>query len=194
MQSQTEPTAQASSSVASNPLVPALPKEHIEDIIYGILSAETDFKKDGLRNKIAYRNTPVSFDNGLQPHQVHPAFWTFQTYTVPWVTISSIKASRKLGERCFGILYDQVFRKQGMRDAVVSIGDEIYGPRYVRVDGAWIKVKLGARSEEVMNAKARELQKQSQYAQSVEERGWCQHSLYMIRGLVAGNGAKQAGV
>ncbi|KAI0205867.1 hypothetical protein F4808DRAFT_455370 [Astrocystis sublimbata] len=196
------PLAQASDAKFGNPFawVPSEDVQRsIEDVVYSVVFKSSKMERQAIKSMIAYRMAPVSFDCNLNAHSVHPAFWTFDTYRVPKITIKMAQSSLKTRRQCSNTLYREVLRNHGMEDAIVAFFDccsyeEIYGPCYIRLNGTLIRNNEDPEipTQGLMNAKLKMLQCQQRRAQTEEEKRWFEHAMAWISGVTRFRNAKLA--
>ncbi|KAI0454330.1 hypothetical protein F5B21DRAFT_475774 [Xylaria acuta] len=122
-------------------------------------------------------------------HEVHPAFWTFETHRVPRIRIKAGRVTSKTWMKCSSTLYKEVLQKYGMTDAIIAFPDgnrdTIHGPACIWMNGTLIARNgdLDGFTLELMSAKVQMLQYQSPYARTEEEKQWYEHALKWISGL-----------
>ncbi|KAI0864307.1 hypothetical protein F4860DRAFT_465814 [Xylaria cubensis] len=151
----------------------------IEEVVYSELFAGTRVKKEDMKSMIKYRMAPVSFDANLTPHSVHPAFWNFDTYRAPKISIKQAPGSHKLWEHCSNVIYKEVLRNHDMKNCVVAFHDDnqnedIYGPGYFEMGDMAVKndEDLEILSYELLKAKLPMLRNEGPHARNDEEKSW----------------------
>ncbi|KAI0549870.1 hypothetical protein F4679DRAFT_584102 [Xylaria curta] len=190
---QASPATQASHTTYGNPFIWEVPKDikgEIEDIFYSELFAGTRFKRVDMEGLILYRIAPISFDTNLKPHSVHPAFWTFDSYRAPKISIRHAPGAHMIWKHCYNVLYKEVLRKHDMKNCIVAFqagdhNEEIYGPRYFSMDEMDVKNKdnLESLTYELLNARVPMLRGQAPFSRDEEEKSWIEYALAYIAWL-----------
>ncbi|KAI3342510.1 hypothetical protein F4824DRAFT_495455 [Ustulina deusta] len=182
---------QANQPICPNPFYWAPSPElqnQIQGIVYHYIFAGANVGREEMTSRISYRLAPMSFDENLKPHLVFPAFWTYETFSAPLISIHPAEGTSIDWDRCFRELRDQLLEPRALHYVSVLLtngeSSQFHGPRWILMGGEAIQMGSNPDIPRLLETRTRMLQNVGPYALDHNQRHWLQRWLPLFTGLL----------
>ncbi|KAI1428667.1 hypothetical protein F5Y12DRAFT_800549 [Xylaria sp. FL1777] len=163
-------------------------QKQIQTLVYHHIFSGTGVKRDEMRTRISYRLASISFDENLKPHLVFPAFWTYETFSGPLISVRPANGTSLDWDRCYRELRKEVLEPQGLHDVSVmftnGVTSQFHGPRSIRVNGQLIRMGSNPDIKKLLETRISMLRTRASYPMAQDQVHFLQLLLPLFTGLL----------